>query len=127
MFIVGMLSWWYSEGWRQRAGMVRERLASLADYFSIGLLAGTLFAPFRQISAGQVEGPLPVQLRAFVDRLISRMIGAVVRTGLIIIGLITLALAGLTGLLTIVAWGVFPLLPIVGVVLMIVGWVPAWP
>ena len=127
MFIVGMLSWWYGEGWRQRAGMVRERLASLADYFSIGLLAGTLFAPFRQISAGQVDGPLPVQLRAFVDRLISRMIGAVVRTGLIIIGLITLALAGLTGLVTIVAWGVFPLLPIAGVLLMITGWVPAWP
>lgn len=127
MFIVGMLSWWYGEGWRQRAGMVRERLASLADYFSIGLLAGTLFAPFRQISAGQVDGPLPVQLRAFVDRLISRMIGAVVRTGLIVIGLITLALAGLTGLVTIVAWGVFPLLPIAGVLLMITGWVPAWP
>lgn len=78
MFIVGLLSWWYGAGWVAEAKRVRERIASTADYFSIDLLVKTLFSPFRQISAGKVNGPLGVKWRAFVDRLISRCIGALI-------------------------------------------------
>ncbi|MET0979649.1 MAG: hypothetical protein ABWX90_00140, partial [Candidatus Saccharimonadales bacterium] len=60
MFVIGTLSWWYGAGWRQRLAMLRERLANTIDYFSIDLLARTLFSPFRQISAGKVNGPIGV-------------------------------------------------------------------
>ena len=52
MFIVGLLGWWYGAGWRERARMIIERLAKAYDFFSLDLLIKTLFAPFRQISAG---------------------------------------------------------------------------
>ena len=126
MFIVGLLSWWYSAGLLAEARRVRERIASVADYFSIGLLAKTLFSPFRQISAGNVNGPLAVKWRAFVDRLISRCIGAMMRTFLIVFGIVAIALIAVAGVVALVVWLLIPILPIVGCVMMFVGWVPSW-
>lgn len=126
MFIVGLLSWWYGNGWMAEAKRVQERIASAADYFSIGLLAKTLFSPFRQISAGRVDGPIGVKWRAFVDRLISRCIGAIVRIFMIVIGIVWIVAVATIGGITLVAWLVVPVLPIVGLVMMLVGWVPPW-
>lgn len=124
MFIVGLFSWWYGAGWRQRIAAVGERLVGLYDYFSIDLLLRTLFSPFRQISASGVRGPLGAQLRAWLDRLISRVIGAVVRLIVIVIGTVALCLAGLIGLVMIIAWPLIPLVPIISVVLAMSGWIP---
>jgi hypothetical protein len=124
MFILGILSWWYGAGWRQRVTMLREKITSTMDYFSIDLLAKTLFSPFRQISAGKVQGPLGVQLRAFADRIISRVIGGMIRSFMIIIGIIALLLYSIIGGVFVILWAVVPLLPIVGIVLFISGWVP---
>ena len=123
---MGLLSWWYGAGWVAEAKRVRERIASVADYFSIGLLAKTLFSPFRQISAGNVNGPLAVKWRAFVDRLISRCIGAMMRTFLIVFGIVAIALIAVAGVVALVVWLLIPILPIVGCVMMFVGWVPSW-
>ena len=124
MFIVGMLSWWYSTGWIERARLIRERIDRSIDYFSIMLLLKTLFAPFRQISAGKVNGPLGVKWRAFIDRTISRVIGAFIRIIIIMIGCVTIALYCLVGLITLVVWAVVPLFPFIGFLLFISGWVP---
>lgn len=124
MFIVGLLSWWYGAGWRERALGLREHLSATADYFSIDLLLRTLFSPFRQISAGGVRGPLGVQVRAFFDRLVSRVIGAMIRSTIIVIGAISLAVFTIIGAVLVVLWLVVPLLPIVGCILWITGWMP---
>lgn len=124
MFIVGILSWWYGAGWKQRLMMLRERLASTADYFSIDLLLKTLFSPYRQISAGQVKGSINVQMRAFFDQLISRIIGAIIRTFMIVFGAVTMLIQSVLGGTLLVVWGVIPFLPIVGVVLFMMGWMP---
>ncbi len=124
MFIVGILSWWYGAGWRQRFTMLKERLANTMDYFSIDLLARTLFAPFRQISAGRVNGPLGVKLHAFFDRLISRCIGAMVRSIMILVGMATILMHSVIGLMVVIIWAFVPLLPVVGILLFISGWVP---
>ena len=124
MFIIGMLSWWYGAGWRQRVVILRERLAKTVDYFSIDLLAKTLFAPFRQISAGRVNGPLGVKMQAFFDRLISRMIGMMIRSTMIVMGVGTIIVHSVLGLITVIMWAFIPLLPLVGVLMMLSGWVP---
>lgn len=121
---MGILSWWYGAGWRFQARKQRIRLASVADFFSITLLLKSLFAPFRQISAGKVRGPIGLQLRAFADRLVSRVIGAIVRTIIIIIGAVALLLMTVIGLLLLLAWAVVPILPLGGMVLMAIGWLP---
>ncbi|HEX6415998.1 MAG TPA: hypothetical protein VFZ62_00550 [Candidatus Saccharimonadales bacterium] len=124
MFIAGMLSWWYGQGWRQRFSRLGEKLASTMDYFSIDLLLRTFFSPFRQISAGKVRGPLGVQMRAFFDRLISRVIGAMIRFVMIIIGSLAIAIHAVIGLLGVVLWALIPVAPIIGIVLFMMGWVP---
>lgn len=124
MFIAGLLSWWYGQGWRRQFLALSERLAGLMDYFSLDLLVKTLFAPFRQISAGHVDGPLGVKLRAFFDRLVSRMIGAAVRLVMLVVGSLAIILYAVVGLVVVLLWVVIPALPIVGLVLAITGWMP---
>jgi len=124
MFILGIFSWWYGAGWRQRITFLQTRLAGVMDFFSIDLLLRTLFSPFRQISAGNVQGPIGVQLQAFFDQLISRLIGAAVRLFMIIFGVISILITTVFGGLLVVAWAFVPMLPIIGVVLWVVRWAP---
>lgn len=126
MFIVGILTWWYGSGLLMRIAIVRERIGSTMDYFSIDLLIVTLFSPFRQISAGGVTGSLGIKWRAFVDRLVSRIIGAIARLILIIVGSVGIILTIIIGFIAIVGWAIVPLLPIIGVIVSIIGWVPSW-
>lgn len=126
MFIVGILSWWYGTGWMARVSLAKNHLLRTYDYFSIGLLASSLFAPYRQISAGRVKGPLPVMMRAFFDRQLSRIIGAVARSVLIIIGLGWIMVQLAVAILAIAGWSVLPFVPLIGFVLMLSGWVPLW-
>lgn len=124
MFIVGLLGWWYGRGWALRVSRLREKLMGTLDYFSIDLLLRTFFSPFRQISAGKVRGPLGVQLRALLDRIISRMIGAMIRLTMIIIGSVLIIVYAVVGTLMVILWGVVPAVPVIGIVLFISGWVP---
>lgn len=126
MFLVGILSWWYGDGWLQRAGLIRERLARTLDFFSISLLFKTLFSPFRQISAGKIRGPIGVQIHAFFDRLTSRIIGAMVRTFMIVAGVVVIALHIVWGLIVLAGWALVPLLPIAGILLFSIEWAPTW-
>lgn len=126
MFLVGILTWWYGDGWRDRASLIGRRIASTNDYFSVGILLSTLFAPFRQISAGRISGPVAVQIRAFFDKLISRIIGAIVRSFMIIFGLVVICLQAVFGGLVLATWALIPLFPIIGLLLTVIGWVPTW-
>lgn len=126
MFVVGILSWWYGAGWRRQLTAWNLRTASLLDYFSIGLLLKTLASPYRQISAGSVDGSIGIKWRAFVDRTVSRVIGFVCRLVLIIVGVVGLIVTTIYSVLIVAVWVIVPLFPIIGIVLWISGWVPAW-
>ena len=108
------LSWWYGEGWISQVKDVGSRLSRVNDRYSISLLLSTLFSPFRQISAGNVRGPLGVQLRAFFDRLLSRFIGAGIRTVLILIGLMAALIGLVVGIIKLAVWPLIPPLPLIG-------------
>lgn len=121
MLLPAFFSWWYGEGWLSLARKVNGRVTGVLKFFSVGQLAMSLFAPFRQISAGRVQGPLGVQLRAWGDKQFSRVIGAIVRLLLIFCGLIGALLYGVLGLAMMVLWPLLPAVPIVGLVLSISG------
>ena len=123
---MGIISWWYGRGLQGQISRIRDRLTATAGYFSIGQLLSTLFAPFRQISAGSVSGPVGAQLRAFFDKTISRLIGAIVRSFTILAGLIVMAVQVLVEAIVLVIWVVLPLFPIAGLILFVIGWVPRW-
>lgn len=124
MVIWGVLTWWYREGWLQCIKRVEARLDATLDYFSFGLLVSTFFAPFRQISAGGVNGPLEVQARAFLDRLVSRLIGAAVRSIMIVVGSVAILMNVIVGIIFVIGWGLVPILPFIGLGLFILGWLP---
>jgi len=126
MFLVGILSWWYGDGWKQRLQLIKSRLARSSDYFSIGQLASTLFAPYRQISAGGVSGPIGVQLRASVDRLISRIVGMFVRLFVLIFGIVVISLQAVIGVAILIFWMIIPIFPVIGLIIFATGWVPQW-
>ncbi len=121
MLFVSLFKWWYGAGWVLQARALSVRLDGLVDYFSIDLLAKTLFAPFRQDGVGRVDGPLEVKFRAFLDKLISRILGAIIRTAILLIGLISIALFVVYSALVLAVWFLVPVAPVIGIVLAAMG------
>ena len=125
MFLVGIFQWWYGNGLLQYIRQSFLGVLRTADFFSVGLLLRTLFNPFRQISAAPVGGALSVQLSAFFDKLFSRAIGAVVRSMVIIIGILMILLRFLWMIVGIIMWLALPLMPFIGITLWQLG-VSVW-
>lgn len=127
MFMVGLISWWYGQGWIGQWKRMVGRFSTTLEFFSIGQLLSTLFSPFRQISAGGTGGgSIGVAFRAFIDQLISRVIGAFVRFFTILFGLLVIVLQAMYEVVVMVMWWFLPLLPIAGFILLAIGWVPTW-
>lgn len=121
MFLVGLLSWWYSGGLVKRWQLIKKRFESSTDFFSISLLLSTLFSPYKQISAEIATESFNQQIRAFFDKLLSRLIGATVRSCLIIIGLLVILSQFIFGIIAIVFWIFVPLMPILGIIMAMSG------
>ncbi len=121
MLFVSLIRWWYSDGIYQRIRAMALKLDGLIDYFSFDLLIKTLFQPFRQDSTGKVDGSLDVKLRAFADNMISRVLGAMIRTVILIFGLIAIALYVIWIVVAMMLWSLLPAAPIIGMFLTILG------
>jgi hypothetical protein len=113
MLFLAMVSWWYTDGWMGLGRRLLRRLSNTFDFFSIGLLLKSLFAPFRQISVGRVQGSVNVQLRAWADRQISRAIGAMVRLAVILFGTVAILALVTISVIIMLAWPLVPLVPII--------------
>lgn len=118
---MGIFQWWYGAGLKKHARHVYTGMLRTADFFSIGLLIKTLFNPFRQISAGAVQGGLPEQFRAWADRTFSRVFGAFLRLCLIVIGLACLSVRAVYAGASMIAWLVLPATPVIGVWFWMIG------
>lgn len=115
MFLWLCLRWWYGAGWKwawQRA--VVARISWCMEMFSIGTLVKSLFAPFKQTYAGGVKGSLGEHFRAFVDRTVSRVLGFIIRSVLILSGLFCGLIAFISGILFMIMWPLIPLLSVFG-------------
>ena len=124
MFPLSLLSWWYTTGWSDQVKLISNRFARVSDFFSIGLLLKSLFDPFRQTFADGGGPSFDAKIRAWADKTISRGIGAMVRSAIIIVGVLALVGEGLVALIRLIAWPLLPILPVIGLILMSSGWVP---
>ncbi len=117
MILMDLLGWWYIRGWEQVIHhFFIERSRRTLTFFSFSDLIRTFFAPYRQTFSGQVRGGLGDKFRGFVDRTISRVIGAMVRGGLLVGGIIFLCMNLVLGIVASVAWPFVPLLPAIGLI-----------
>lgn len=123
MLLVGILEWWYSTGLKRQIKLFGSRVESVIDMFSLRSLVKTWLAPYKQISAslGQSDNSFAVQMRHMFDNLISRMVGAVVRTFMILFGVVAVSLLFLGNIVFLSLWLAMPFLPAVSLVLMFAG------
>jgi len=122
--MVSLIGWWYGAGFLVRLRGLGAALGRTADNFSIGLMLRTLFNPFRQIDAGATGKGIGEAFQAFLSRLISRAVGFVMRTVMILVGSLVLLVQLAGSLVVILLHLAVPILPVAGVMLMLVGWVP---
>lgn len=122
MLAVDFLQWWYSRGWGHFAMALVDKFRGMADFFSISLLLRTLFSPFKQISTQDATdgGPM-AYISNFFDKLLSRIIGAIVRTMILIFGMVVLLIEAILSLVFVIAWPAIPLAPIACIVLCVMG------
>ena len=123
MLLVGILEWWYNAGFKRQIRLLVFRVESVIDMFSIRSLVKTWLAPYKQISASieQSDNSFAIQIRHMFDNLISRAVGAVVRTFMIILGLLTTGLLVVINFIFLGFWLVVPFLPIIGLLLFVAG------
>lgn len=119
MVMAQLIIWWYGEGWLDQLRRIRYGFIKLADRFSISLLLKTFFAPFRQISADDTGKTINAMFDAMLSKLISRMIGAIMRFNVIIIGVVSLVLLAVLDLIRLIGWLILPAIPLLGFILMI--------
>jgi hypothetical protein len=117
MLVVAFLQWWYGPGWRDASSRLVARLRLTYLNFSIPILITTMFAPWRRIVSAP-GGPLEQKARAFVDNLLSRVVGLTVRLITLLTACLLLLGYAIGGGLFLLLW---PLLPLLGPALIVGG------
>jgi hypothetical protein len=99
--------------------MATRNRATMAA-FSLGSLVQTMFAPWRRIVSYPGAG-LSNHFHAWLDNVVSRVIGFLIRFFVLVAALLVLLVTSLFSLLEIVLW---PFLPLLAIGLIIKGLLP---
>lgn len=113
MFLIDFYLWWYGQGWLKRISALKDGIRGWYEFFSFGTLFKTLFAPWRQTGLSSAQhGSLRAKWDSILDKTVSRMVGASVRTVLLLVGMVTFFLVLALGILAVLLWPLLPLLPV---------------
>ena len=98
---------------------VANFLRGISDFFSLGSLLKTFFKPFKQSDYGSNKTGFEKVLEDLASSITARLAGVILRSFLIIIGVIALALGVLAAGLAVVGYLLMPLF-------IVVGWLVMW-
>ncbi len=116
--LIKYLEWHFFDVPRAILKAWKNFLAFNLKYFSMGLLLRTLFSPWRRYRSSYGRGlDLKRYFETFTFNMITRLIGAVMRSFLIVIGLLIEVLFFLAGIVILIGWLALPALLIVGLCL----------
>lgn len=108
--------WHYGAAFTGLLALYKTALWFTWRFFSVGTLIRTLFSPWRRLGEEYKKGFDP---EAFFGTLLvntlMRIIGAIFRLVLVVIGMATLLIVALGGLATFVVWTLMPALVVLGV------------
>lgn len=103
------LLWHYTRAWREVLSVWRNYLWFVIQFFSIPQLLGSWFSPFKRIVEGRGNTWSLEDLAGYVIiGLMSRFVGAIMRTIIIGLGLLVLAITVVLGIIVLVTWFVAP-------------------
>jgi hypothetical protein len=108
--VVLFVQWLYFDAPKANTAFFGELITAFFHYFSITLLGRTLFDPWRHDATDMSRLPLSQWGSAFLNNLVSRLIGFLLRIGTILIGLLFITITVIVGALYIVAWYALPIL-----------------
>jgi hypothetical protein len=105
------LGWHYGRGTAETLVVFKNFLFFVPRYFSIGTLFRTLFSPFQRLKENY-EGGLEIRnfLEVITVNLIMRLVGLLVRSFFITIGLIALVATFILEIILFVVWLILPFL-----------------
>ncbi|HEX5797166.1 MAG TPA: hypothetical protein VFX86_02125 [Candidatus Saccharimonadales bacterium] len=102
-----MLGWWYSQGWVWVLKVIADNLKAVEENFSVPILLRTWFSPWKQI---QTPPSFHQFFQAAIDNFVSRFIGAVIRTFVLLTALVLAFCILFLGLVGILLWPLIPFL-----------------
>jgi hypothetical protein len=112
--------WWYGRGWRELIQSFPKRLQTTADNFSVNTLLRTIFAPWRRVVSYPGRS-LSDHFHAWLDNLVSRVIGFIVRFIVLVAAAFAMAAVGVVTLIEIITWPCIPFAVIGCIILGIIG------
>lgn len=111
IFVLDFLLWFLKEVPLAILKAWRNTLWFAFHYFSLPILVGTLFAPWRRYSWSYRGGfSIGGYLEALASNLLSRIIGAVMRIPVIIAGIAAVFLVFCAGAVVLALWFLLPLI-----------------
>jgi hypothetical protein len=115
--LIQWIDWWF----RDVAGDIfkawKNFLSFGLNYFSLILLLKTFFSPWRRYSWSYGKSfSITKYLEVFFSNSISRILGAIVRSFLLLIGIMVEFFFLLAGLIVFIGWLILPLLLIGGII-----------
>ncbi len=122
MGFVILFRWWYSAGWTNSFIAIIGRVQLLAQELSMGILLRTLFEPWKQITL--YSGPnaaLDTKIHVALDNIFSRVFGLIIRSAVLVMGVVGCAVLFVAGVLLAIIWPIVPFLPLVFILLAVQG------
>ncbi len=118
--VFGFILWWLYEIPHLIIVTSLKTGRKLFSFFSVDLLFRTLFLPWKRDEVDTTNMALDDKLRVYLMNLVSRLVGAVVRSFTILIGLLAISLTYILGVVSLVG---FLGLPILGVLIIILSFI----
>jgi hypothetical protein len=115
---LAVVFWWLVFKPKQLLYIYSKVIRKIRQFFSMSLLLRTLFAPWKRDEIDMGNLSLQDRLRVLIMNLVSRLVGAVVRGGTVLVGATSVLLT--TVGFFIVAAG-FIMLPLLSVLLLIIA------
>lgn len=116
-FLGDIFGWWYSRGLKDFFIYLKAFLIKITDVFSVKILLRTFLAPWKR-DITPLEGlPLNEMLKAIVFNLISRLIGAVIKTFVLFLYILAATFYCFVALFLFFIWIFLPIIVIGGVLL----------
>ena len=108
--------WHYTRAWWELWGVWRNYIWFVTHFFSIPQLMRSWLSPFKRITEGRGDKWSTEDFAAYIIvNILSRVVGAIVRTVVIAIGLIALLVTIAVGFFIYTVWMILPLI-IIGLV-----------
>jgi len=116
--VIQYLAWYFFDVPKNIIKAWRNFLLFNLDYFSVPLLLKTLFSPWRRYEMPYGKGfDIGRFFEAFFSNLLFRIMGAMIRIGLIIIGIFMEILLLIGGAIVFLGWLTSPVILIYGLIL----------